>query len=469
MGNTNKIVNTLIVTVSILLGFYFYWIMDTGLPDYYRWGDYYWGSKEVKEGERPPKDDPTIKKFTVNIPDSVLTDLKDRLKRTRYPPPSIPGTAFEYGFNAKALPKVIEYWSSKYDWRKHEKEMNKYPHFKTQVEGLDIHFIHVKPTKPAKEVKAILLIHGWGTSFYEFLQVIPHLIEPSEDGVAFEVVVPSLPGFAWSEASYKPGLDVIHLARVFSKLMTRLGYEHYLVHGGDWGSPIGKVSAILYPDRIIGFHTTLPTAKITLYTLAKVVFGYFIPSHVYDNSKVDIDKVHPIMEKVRFLFRESGYFHLQATKPDTIGIALGDSPAGLAAYFLDRFAIFTDPKNIDKEDGGLTEKFTMDQLITNIMIYWVTNTAGTSARIYKESAKYVVFNELNFEKLVVREWTPSGLAVAPNEIMRYPKALLREVYYNISHYTDFPRGGHFLALEEPKLLADDLRKFNHAIKTKRLY
>ena len=183
--------------------------------------------------------------------------------------------------------------------------------------------------------------------------------------------------------------------------MTRLGYPYYIISGGDWGQPIGKASAVLFPERIIGFHATMPTAKITLYSMVKVFFGMIFPGHVYDNAAIDVPKVHPIWDKITFLFQETGYFHLQATKPDTIGAALSDSPVGLAAWLLERYAIFTNPDNIKKDDiSGLTEKFTMDQLLTNVMIYWVTNTASTSARIFKESANYHVLYDLHFEKYV---------------------------------------------------------------------
>jgi len=396
MGNNNKFVNALLVSGAVVIGLYFYSNMDPGLPDEYRFGDHYWGGKKVKPGEAIPKDDESIRKFSISVPDAVLTDLKDRLSRVRYPAPSIADTGFEYGFNTKALKQVIDYWSSKYDWRKHEKEINSFPHFKTQIEGIDIHYIHVKPSKPAKDVKPILLVHGWGSSVYDYLKVIPLLT--SNSSVAFEVIIPSLPGHGWSETAHKPGLNVIHIARIYAKLMTRLGHEYYIISGGDWGQPIGKASAVLFPNRIIGFHATMPTAKITLYSCVKVFFGMIFPGHVYDTA-ADVEKIHPIWDKITFLFKETGYFHVQATKPDTIGAALSDSPVGLAAWILERYAIFTDEENIKKDDiSGLTKKFTMDQLLTNVMIYWVTNTASSSARIFKESFNYHVLYELHFEK-----------------------------------------------------------------------
>lgn len=339
----------------------------------------------------------TIRKYTVKVEESVLVDLKNRLKNTRLHE-SIDGSNFEYGFNSATLKKVLDHWSSKYDWRKFERELNKYPQFVTQIEGLDVHFFHVKPSKAAKEVKPLLLAHGWPGSAADFLQLIPDLTQ-NED-LAFELVIPCIPGFGWSEQSHKPGLNIIHIARIFAKLMSRLGHEHFVFHGDDWGSHIGKALGVLYPKRPIGVHVTLPTSKITLYTLLKIVLGSILPSAVYENPSVDVDKVYPLSEKLWVLLRETGYFHMQASKPDTIGAALIDSPAGLAAYLLDRVAVFTDVQNVHKPDGGLFQKFTLDQLCNFVTTTWVTNSITSSMRLYKESFSYHVQVELNFERFV---------------------------------------------------------------------
>lgn len=348
-------------------------------------------------GQAVPNDDSTVRKFTVKVEESVLLDLKNRLKNTRYHQ-SIDGSNFEYGINSVTLKKVLDHWSSKYDWRKFEKELNKYPQFVTQIEGLDVHFFHVKPSKAAKEVKPLLLVHGWPGSSADFLQLIPDLTQ-NED-LSFELVIPCIPGFGWSEQPHKQGLNIIHLARIFTKLMTKLGHEHFVYHGIDWGTHIGKAMGVMYPDRLIGVHVTLPTAKITLYTLLKVVLGYVLPSAVYENPTEDVDKVYPLFEKLLVLLRESGYLHLQATKPDTIGSALIDSPGGLAAYLLDRISALSNENNIHKPDGGLFEKFTLDQLCDFVTTTWVTNSITSSMRLYKESLSYHVQVELNFERSV---------------------------------------------------------------------
>ena len=175
-----------------------------------------------------PKDDPAIRKFTIKVEETILTDLKSRLSKARIPE-SLPGVNFEYGFNSDTLKKVVEYWQKSYDWRKQEKELNKYPNFKTQIEGLDIHYIHVKPSKPTKRVEPLILLHGWPGSVFEFYKAIPLLSEDPD--LAFELVIPSLPGYGFSEASHKPGLNAIHAGRIFNKLMLRLGHQGYYIHG----------------------------------------------------------------------------------------------------------------------------------------------------------------------------------------------------------------------------------------------
>lgn len=396
-----------------------------------------------------------------------MADLKSRVKSSRLPT-SMEGSNFDYGFNTKTMQKLLTYWSTKYDWRKWEKELNKYPMFKTQIEGLDIHFVHIKPSKPAKETKALMLVHGWPSSFYDFYDMIPNLTTDPE--ISYEVIIPSLPGFAFSEASHRPGLDAIHAARILGKLMERLNHKHYLYHGEDWGSIIGKAFAVLYPDRLIGIHLSLPTAKFTIYSGLKILFGFITPGVVYDYPEHDLKRVHPVADKFYSLIREMGYFHMQATKPDTIGIALADSPAGLASYILDRWLYYTDPESYaTKPDAGLTDKFTMDQLLTNVMIYWFSNSITSSMRFYKESGSYNFLFKLNFEKVVIREWMPVGIGIGPKEPLAMPHALLREVFYNVTVFNNYDKGGHFIAFEEPKMVADDIRNFDRLIKTKRLY
>ncbi|RWS28422.1 epoxide hydrolase 1-like protein, partial [Leptotrombidium deliense] len=329
--------------------------------------DHYWGRKVVKAGEPIPKDSTEIRKFVVKIEDSVIQDLKQQLKTTRYVEP-LPNSNFNYGFNGAQLKKVVDYWTQTYDWKKQEKEMNKYNHFKTQIEGIDVHFIHVKPAKAAKHTFPLILVHGWPGTFVEYLKSIP-LLTNVENDVAFELIIPSLPGYGFSEEPHQQGFSAVHAARVFHKLMTRLGHKKYYYHGGDWGAIIGRFIATMYPENVLGYHTTfLPGLRLNLCGAVKYALTYFIPSIFSDHPQAEMKLLKPFQEKLLFFsIRESGYMHLQSTKPDTIGAALLNSPAGLAAYIMEKFSTWTNREYVNLEDGGLTKHFTYDELLTNVM------------------------------------------------------------------------------------------------------
>jgi microsomal epoxide hydrolase len=419
--------------------------------------DQWFGKTKLKKGEPIPKDPIGINKFAVNVSDVVLEDLRKRLELARFVEP-IEGTQFNYGFNANYLKQVIEYWKTKYDWRKQEKELNKFNQFTTQIEGINIHFIHVKPSKPAKTVVPLMVIHGWPGSVWEYYKAIPLLTEPT-DGIAFEIICPSIPGYGFSEAPHQEGFDVVATARIFVKLMNRLSHKSFFVHGGDWGSIISKSMALLHSQNVRGIHTTLNSMfKMRGMAAIKFFTGMFFPSLVFENPENDYKKMFPFLDKLYFLLRESGYMHIQSTKPDTVGAALIDSPVGLAAYILEKFSTWTNPNNVKKLDGGLTEKFTLDELLTNVMIYWTSNNVASSMRYYKESFVRL-FNEYKLDQIPVKESVPSAVADFPYELARMPKEFAHYQYHNLVQYTEMPRGGHFGAFEEPKLVSDDIKKF----------
>ena len=237
------------------------------------------------DGDSLPKDSPTISPFKVNVDESVLVDLKDRLNKARLPTEAFDDTNFEYGFRADVLRKVINHWSTKYDWRAQEKVLNKYDQFKTQIEGLDIHFYHVKASSSAKTILPLLAVHGWPGSVVEYQKLIPLLTQPDKDGVAFEMVVPSLPGYGWSEGSHKPGLNIVHIGRILAKLMNKLGHQRFYYQGGDWGSLIGKAIAALYPEKIRGVSLSFPIMPINLKVALKVGIGAIMPSLVFDDPR----------------------------------------------------------------------------------------------------------------------------------------------------------------------------------------
>ncbi|GFY53629.1 epoxide hydrolase 1 [Trichonephila inaurata madagascariensis] len=346
----------------------------------YEEGWYGKGSKP-KEGA----DDTSIHPFKISIPDEILLDLKERLQRARYEP-SLEDSKFEYGFNSDYLKSVIEYWGKEYNWRKQEEQLNKFSHFKTRIEGIDVHFVHVKPNIPeGRQLKRLplLAVHGWPGSFYEFYKMIPFLTTPNpEQDFVFEVICPSIPGYGFSSSPCKKGFDARAASRLFLTLMERLGHDHFYVQGGDWGSLIVTILGKYYPSRIIGVHVNMYSSGPKSWDIFKAVAIAYFPSLV---SPAEYKGLFPFWERFKTILQESGYFHIQATKPDTIGSGLADSPVGLAAYILEKFSTWTNLKNRLSENGNLTENFTLDELLTNVMIYWVNNNITSSVRFYKEN------------------------------------------------------------------------------------
>ncbi|KAM9383193.1 epoxide hydrolase 1-like [Phaethornis superciliosus] len=429
--------------------------------------DGWWGS-----GERPlkGKEDESIRPFKIETSDKEIEDLHRRLDHARYAPP-LEGAAFHYGFNSSCLRKVVTYWRNKFDWREKVKVLNKYPHFRTTIEGIDIHFIHVKPSyvSHGKAVQPLLLIHGWPGSFYEFYKIIPLLTDPAghglnESDMVFEVICPSIPGYGFSEAPHQKGFDSIATARIFHKLMNRLGFKKYYLQGGDWGSRIATNMAQMLPQSVKGLHLNVVfIGKQGLRRMISVMLGAYVPWLV-GFTREDVRRMYPFIQKnFHELLRESGYLHIQATKPDTAGCGLNDSPVGLAAYILEKFSTWTDKSFLHKEDGGLESKYSLDELLTNVMIYWVTSSIVSSMRYYKEnfgSDPYLT-HDARFPVYV-----PTGIAAFPQEIVHTPRAWAKTTYKNIITYSYMPRGGHFAAFEEPRLLAQDI--FHFATKVERL-
>lgn len=399
-------------------------------------------------------EDQSVRKFSINVSDKVLENLKVQLKSTVYPEP-LENANFEYGFNSDYLKTVIDYWINKYDWKKQEAKINSFSHFKTQIDGIDVHFMHVKPKSvgPKIRVLPLIMVHGWPGSFVEFLDIVQLLTKPDpKRDFVFEIVVPSIPGYGFSEAAHQKGFNQMSAAYVFDKLMQRLGYTYYYAHGGDWGSAIVHNMAVFYPERVKAMHVTMVMGRDTWSTL-KMFIGTVFPSLVVDEK--DYKKLYPLKDTFFRIMRESGYMHIQATKPDTVGIALANSPAGLAAYILEKFSTWTMPDGPHYADGLLTKKFNMDQLLTNVMVYYVTNTITSSVRFYKEWN----LNEYQPELDTAIVHVPAGVAIFPNELLAMPKNFLGNKFPKLVSYTDHPRGGHFAAFEEPELLATDIWKF----------
>ncbi|XP_060535315.1 juvenile hormone epoxide hydrolase 1-like [Cylas formicarius] len=405
---------------------------------------------------KPTKEDIAVKPFKINVPIEVIKDLRHRLEIS--PPFQTPleGANQNYGINAKLLQTVVDYWKSKYDWPKREEFLNQYPQYQTKIQGLNIHFIHVKP-RNAKGLKVLpmLMVHGWPGSIREFYEIIPLLTEPQPGrNYVFELVIPSLPGYGFSDGAARPGLATAQMAHIFKRLMERLNFDKYYLQGGDWGSLVTQNLAALYPDNVIGVHGNTCFVNSPRYHFILALGSYF-PSLVFENEAEKF-KNSPYSKTIRFMIEESGYLHIQATKPDTVGVGLRESPAGLAAYILEKFITWTNPTWKNLPDGGLTRKFTLDQLLDNVMIYWVTKSITTSARLYAEN--FASNNTaLQIDEIPIK--VPTGCARFAYELLYPPRKAMGGRFPNLVHLTDYEDGGHFAAFEIPSILAEDIYQF----------
>ena len=370
--------------------------------------------------------------FKIHVADSVLADLKQRLARTRLPG-EITGSDWDYGTNLAYLKELVAYWQQKFDWRAAERRLNQFDQFTTTIDGLDIHFIHQRSKNP--NAMPIAITHGWPGSIVEFTKIIPLLTDPAAHGGnasdAFHVVAISLPGFGFSGKPVERGYGPERMAGILAKLMARLGYTRYGLQGGDWGSSISRFAAINDASHVVGLHTN--------FCLAGPPPGAKDP-----NEGVTAAELERTRARQTFFDTERGYFLEQSTKPQTIGYALDDSPAGLAAWIVEKFRSWSDV------NGNMEQKFTKDELLTNIMLYWVTQSGASSARIYYENQRA--------KPPQGRVQVPTACAVFPKEISIAPRRWV-EAQYNVTRWTEMPRGGHFAAMEEPTLLAEDIRAF----------
>jgi len=371
--------------------------------------------------------------------------------------PPLEGIGFQYGFNTEYLKKVGQYWLDKYDWRAREKALNKYPHFKTTVNGLQIHFQHIKSKNNNKyrKTRPLLLLHGWPGSFIEFQKVIPDLIDPKDSDINFELIIPSLPGYGFSEAAHRPGLGPVEAAQLFKNLMVRLGHSKFYAQGGDWGALVTTMMASLYPENVKGLHLNMCSSMHPRST-AKLLLGQICPSYFF--SEMEQKKLVPFSKFFNFINREMGYLHIQATKPDTVGVGLSNSPIGLAAYILEKFSTWTNPEGYSMNDGGLTS-WNMDDLIDNLMVYWVTNSITSSMRFYSEALN---LRERAYEMDKVPVLIPTGCFSSPNELVNNGPWIISDKFQNLVQFTEPAKGGHFAAFEVPDLISKDILKFfNH--------
>ncbi|MET0133710.1 MAG: epoxide hydrolase family protein [Kibdelosporangium sp.] len=360
--------------------------------------------------------------FRIDVPPADLDDLADRLARTRWPE-ELPGVGWDYGVALDYLRDLAEYWRTGYDWRRHEAELNALPQFTTTIDGQNIYFLHIRSPEP--DALPLLLTHGWPGSVVEFLDTIGPLTDPRAHGGdpkdAFHLVIPAIPGFGFSGPTTETGWNVQRVAQAWVALMAELGYERYGTQGGDWGSIISRLVAANDPQRVVGVHLNF-----------LVLLGDATGLAEEDQRRVEAIR--------HYMTHPAGYLRQQATRPQTLSYSLADSPVGQLAWIAEKFQEWTDPAvTVDR-----------DRLLTNVMLYWLTGTAGSSARIYYESQ--------SFRGVQLDCPAPLGVAVFPHELVATPRGLV-EQRYNVTHWSEFDHGGHFAAFEVPELFVPDVRSF----------
>jgi len=371
-----------------------------------------------------------IRPFIVHIPQSILDDLSSRLARTRWPD-EVSGAGWDYGSNLAYMQELLEYWRDGFDWRAQEKALNQFAHFRAEIDGLGIHFIHERGK--GKSPMPLILLHGWPSSFLQMLKIIPLLTDPVSHGGetldSFDVIVPSLPGYGFSDRPREKGLTVSRIAGLFEKLMTEeLGYKRYAVRGSDIGAGVAIQLALAHPDSVAGIHLSGTNPRID-----------YIPP---DLSPAE-DQF--IKDAENWRNTESGYAMMQSTKPQTLAFSLNDSPAGLAAWIIEKFRTWSDC------DGNVEKRFTKDELLANLTIYWATETINSSIRLYYESAHDQAASWGRVE-------VPVAMAMLPKDMFPTPREWANR-WVNLVRWTQMPRGGHFGEWEEPELLAEDIRAF----------
>ena len=376
-----------------------------------------------------------VRPFEIAVDQSVLDDLQVRLTHTRWPD-EIPGAEWDYGSNLDYIKELVEYWRTDFDWRAQEKKLNAFHHFKSEVEGLDIHFIHERGTGP--NPIPLVITHGWPSTFFEMTKIIPLLADPGSHGAdtadSFDLVAPSLPGFGFSQATSERGMQVQKVADLWAKLMTEnLGYPKFAAQGGDIGAGVTSRLGYAHHDQLYGVHLTSVTRPTP----------YLGPGA---RSLTEEETAH-MAQRDQWFQDEGGYNHIQGTKPQTLSYGLNDSPAGLAAWIVEKYRTWSDCH------GDVESSYTKDELLTTVTIYWVTGTIGSSVRMYKENQSHLWTMEP--DEIVP---APAGMALFPQEIARPPREWA-ERSYDVRRWQEMPRGGHFAALEEPELLAHEVREF----------
>jgi pimeloyl-ACP methyl ester carboxylesterase len=368
-----------------------------------------------------------ITPFRISASDAELEDLRRRLRATRWPERETV-TDWSQGIPLAYVQEVCSYWADKYDWRAREARLNAFAQFRTHIDGLGIHFIHARSTRP--DALPILLTHGWPGSVVEFQKVIGPLVDPAAHGGnasdAFHVICPSLPGYGFSDKPAKTGWNVVHTAQAWGELMRRLGYPRWVAQGGDWGAIVTTMIGVQAPPGCVAIHLNMP---------------WVAPDPETMNSLTPQEQA--CIESFQYYERwDSGYSKEQSTRPQTVGYGLVDSPAGQAAWILEKFWAWTDCA------GHPENALSRDELLDNVMLYWLPGTGASSARMYWES-----FNQAPTDPVEL----PTGCSIFPREIIRPSRRWTEKRFHNLVHWNELPRGGHFAAFEQPELFVKELR------------
>jgi len=369
-----------------------------------------------------------IQPFTSFIAKEIIDDLKSRIKNTRWPDEII-NSDWNFGANLSYVKNLTDYWLHHLDWRKIEDEINAWPNFIAEIDGCQIHFLHIKSN--AKKSIPLIITHGWPGSFLEMMKIIPYLT--SDPDFSFDLVVPSLIGFGFSEKITKPGCNAWFVADLWCKLMNELGYKKFGAQGGDLGAGVSTALGLRHAENILGIHLNY-------------IPGSYKP-FLRESEKLTEDEIASQKNYAEWSYKEGSYAHQHATKPITLAYGLNDSPVGLCSWIIEKFYSWSDC------NGNIENIFTKDELLGNVTLYWITQTIHSSIRIYNENSKAPMqFNENDFVKPCV------GIAKFPKEISFPPRSYI-ERGYNVQHWSEFSSGGHFAAMEQPTLLSKDITDF----------
>lgn len=393
-------------------------------------------SEDTSKGRAPATEgtrEPTLRTFHLAVSEAALDDLRERLGRVRWPD-TLSGCGWTMGTDHDYLHALVEHWRRDFDWRAQERALNAFPQYIMRIDGIDVHFVQVRGSG-ARRIP-LLITHGWPATFVELLKLVPLLTRGGLDGepdVSFDLILPSIPGFGFSSRPSAPGMNNFRVARLWVRLMERLGYPRFGLQGGDVGAGVGTALALQDPDRVIGLHLNYIPGS----------YQPYVPPH----GELAEEERQYLAEVDQWFAEEGAYMHQQRTKPQTLAFGLNDSPAGLAAWIVEKYRGWSDCQ------GDIARRFNPDEVLLQVMIYWITETIHSSMRYYYEN-RLVPFRFTPDQRVDV----PCAVARFPREIQSPPRRYV-ERGYRIVRWTHMPRGGHFAAHEEPELLADDVRAF----------